>query len=597
MKFETIPQMFYEMSDKHTKESTLFEKKDGKWKGLKYSQVKKKVEDFGGGLVSLGVEKGDKVAIFSSNNRKWAVSDYAIAAIGAVSVTIYPSLIENQIEYILKHSDAKFVISENRELTERINNIKDNLPNLKGIISMSGQKRSSGDIYTFEDVEKRGEKYTKEKNLDIKNIALSVKAEDLHTLVYTSGTTGEPKGVMLLNKNIVANIIQGKAAIPVDTSDKFLSFLPLSHCFERTVGHYVPFASGSSIYYVEDMEKIADNLAEVKPTVMSTVPRLFEKMRIAILAKMKEESAIKRGIFNWSLGVGTKSCAYLFKGEKPKGMLGMKHKMANKLVFSKLRQKVGGNLRFFVSGGAALSEDVGNFFGSMSIPILEGYGLTETSPVITCNREDSIKIGTVGKPLNGVEVRIAKDGEVLCRGDNVMAGYYKNPEATKEVIDDEGWFYTGDIGLIDKDGCLKITDRKKNIIVTAYGKNVVPVPLETAITDSPLVDQCIVLGNEKPFVAGIIVPCFEALKEICKEKGIKTKDKKKLAADKKVKAIYKDVVECAMQGFAKYEKVKDFILTPEEWTIENGMLTPTLKTRRRKIMARYKENIAKLYSK
>ena len=596
MKFRTIPEMFYNTVEIMSDRAVLHDRGEGGWLGITYRELKDRVESFAYGMASLGVKKGDKIAILSTNSSKWAISDYAIAGLGAVSVTIYPTLTSSQMKYIIKHSDTKFILTENREQTQKVMEFMDSLPELLGVIVMDDSLKERDNIFHFSRIIEEGRGFREKADFDFKERALRVEPDDLLTLVYTSGTTGNPKGVMLTHKNLVSNVIGARKAIPpVGPEDRVLSFLPLSHCFERMVGHYGPFSAGCSIYYAEGIDELAKNMGEVKPTIMASVPRLFEKIHAKVVDKVMSDSALRQKIFNWALGVGIQSTHYLQRSRKPRGLLGLKFALANKLVFSKLKARVGGKLRYFFSGGAPLSSEVGEFFTAADIPILEGYGLTETSPVITVNRGNLFKIGTVGLPLAGVETEIGDDGEILCRGDNVMKGYYKNPEATSESIDSDGWFHTGDIGFFDVDGYLKITDRKKNLIVTSCGKNVAPVPLEKALSASKFVEQCLVLGNNRKFISCLIVPAFNALEEWGKTEGLSTEDREKLCKNKKVTGLYGEILESAMKGFANYERVKKFALVPEEWTIENDALTPTLKTKRRVIENRCQGLIEDIY--
>ena len=595
MEFSTIPEMYHATIARVPDCFAFFEKKEGSWVGLRYRDVEKRVEDFASGLSAMGVGKGDKIAILSGNNSKWAITDYAVACLGGITVTVFPSLIPSQIHYILDHSDTKYIVCEDEQQIEKVVPFLDSSKSLRGIISMKGGCGGKDHIIDYEKVIKKGRVNRKKTSFPLKGIAKNVRSDDLLTLVYTSGTTGDPKGVMLTHGNLVSNVIAGRKAIRVTREDRFLSFLPLSHAFERMVGHYTAFSAGSAVYYAEGIEQLAANMEEVRPTVMASVPRLFEKMHAKVVDRVNAGPGLKRKMFWWAIGVGQRSIAYLQRDRKPKGLLGFKFGLANRLVFSKLKERVGGNLRFFVSGGAPLSKEVGEFFASANIPILEGYGLTETSPVITVNRRDFYKFGTVGAPVKGVEVRIADDGEVHCRGKNVMRGYYKNDEATKEVIDEKGWFRTGDIGMLDEDGYLRITDRKKNLIVTSCGKNVAPVPLEKALSTSRYVEQCMVIGDNLKFISALIVPCYGALEDWARSRGIEIKERKDLLGKTEVQKLFDGVLRETMEAFASYERVKKYSLLPEEWTVENDMLTPTLKTKRREILKRYAPLVEKMY--
>ncbi len=596
MPFNTIAHMFENAVNEYSQKNAYFEKKDGEWVGLTYGQVKEDVYQFAAGLASLGVTKNSKVAILSTNRIRWSVSDYAIAGLGAASVTVYPTLIAPQIKYILQDSDSEYVITENREQTDKILTFIHEIDGLKGIIAMDDVQDDANHILSFSEVQKRGKAHMDENGFTYTDSIQSISPEDLLTLIYTSGTTGNPKGVMLTHKNLVANIKSGYKAINMGGDEVYLSFLPLSHSFERMTGHYTGFSMGGTTYYAESVDTVAANMLEVKPTVVIAVPRLYEKIHAKVLDKVSKDPALRQKIFWWAIKVGEQAAVYLTRNQQPTGLLAFKFKLANKLVFSKLKERVGGNLRFFVSGGAPLSKEVGTFFAAANLPIIEGYGLTETSPVITCNREEFYKFGTVGKPIDGVEVKIAEDGEILCKGDNVMSGYYKDDEATKEAIDIDGWFHTGDIGEFDEEGCLKITDRKKSILVTSGGKNVAPAPMEIALSSSKFIEQCLVIGDKRNFISALIVPSFEMLKEWATEMGIQTEDKYSLVKDEKVNTLFMGEVEKAMKNFSHYEQVKKFTLLPKEWTIESGETTPKLSVKRKAVEKNWAEEIEEIYA-
>ena len=547
-------------------------------------------------LASLGLGNDDKVAIQSTNCPRWAFSDYAIASIGAASVTVYPTLIASQIKYIIDDSDSQYVITQDKSQTDKILEFIQDSPKLKGIIAMDNTHDPAKNIISFDHLLELGEKYIKDKNFTIKKASKDVKPDDLLTLIYTSGTTGNPKGVMLTHDNLVSNVKAGAKHIDFGIEDTFLSLLPLSHVFERMTGHYTAFSLGSKTYYAESIDTIGENLIEVKPTIVIAVPRVFEKINAKVVDKVSNDPAIRQKIFWWACGVGTEAAKLLTRGQKPSGGLAFKFKIADKLVFSKLKERVGGNLRFFVSGGAPLSKEVGEFFASANIPILEGYGLTETSPVITANQEKLYKFGTVGCLVDKVQVKIAKDGEILCKGPNVMKGYYKNPEATAEAIDKDGWFHTGDIGEFDEDNYLKITDRKKSILVTAGGKNIAPAPLEIAMTSSKYIEQALAIGDTRKFVSALIVPAFEVLDEWAKDKDIDTSDRKAFVNHHLVYELFEKEVAKTMEKFSRYEQIKKFAVLPNEWTIESGETTPKLSVKRKVVVNNYAKEIEKIYA-
>ncbi len=595
MSYTTIPGMFIESTKNNSARSAYFEKVGGEWKEYTFGKAREIVENFAAGLASLGVKNDDKVAIQSANCPRWAFSDYAIASIGAVSVTVYPTLIAHQIKYIIDDSDSQYVITQDKTQTDKVLEFIKNSPKLKGIIAMDNTNDPSKKIFGYDHIIELGAKYKKEKGFTLEKASKDVKPDDLLTLIYTSGTTGNPKGVMLTHDNLISNVKAGAKHIDFGTEDTFLSLLPLSHVFERMTGHYTGFSLGSRTYYAESIDTIGDNLIEVKPTIVIAVPRVFEKINAKVVDKVSNDPAIRQKIFWWAVGVGKEAAKLLTRGQKPSGALGFKFKIADKLVFSKLKGRVGGNLRFFVSGGAPLSKEVGEFFASANIPILEGYGLTETSPVITANQEKLYKFGTVGCLVDKVQVKIAKDGEILCKGPNVMKGYYKNPEATKEAIDKDGWFHTGDIGKFDDDNYLMITDRKKSILVTAGGKNIAPAPLEIALTSSKYIEQALAIGDRRNFVSALIVPSFLVLEEWAKINKIEYKDKKALIENQLVKDLIETEVNRIMEKFARYEQIKKFALLPNEWTIESGETTPKLSVKRKEVEKNYASIIDGMY--
>jgi len=596
MTYTTIPELFFNTVDQYGNHDAFYEKVAGQWVGITFNDVFQKVDGFASGLKTLGVGKDDKVAIISTNNPRWAITDYAITCLSAVSVTVYPTLIPHQIKFILDDSEAKFIVAEDEVQAEKILEFIDESKKLEKIITMNNSLTDHEHVIAMEEVIKLGAPEI-EKGFSIRDTAQEVKPDDLLTLIYTSGTTGNPKGVMLTHNNLVSNIQAGRKAISVSEADVFLSFLPLSHSFERMVGHYTGFSAGSTVYYAESIDTVADNMMEVHPTVMTSVPRLYEKMYAKVLDKVSNDPPLRQKIFWWALGVGGRAAKLLQRNQQPTGFLAFKFGIADKLVFSKLKERVGGKIRYFVSGGAPLSKDIGEFFASANIPILEGYGLTETSPVITVNRITLYKFGTVGAPIEDVEVKIAEDGEIICRGPNVMKGYYNNPEATKEVLEDDGWFHTGDVGEFDEDGYLKITDRKKNLIVTSGGKNIAPAPLENALTKSKYIEQCLVIGDKRNFVSALVIPAFDVLEDWAKANNVSTDNHAELVKNDKVIAHYNGVVEESMRDFARYEKVKKVTLLPEPWSIETGELTPKLSVKRKVVESKFKTEIDAIYTK
>ena len=460
------------------------------------------------GLRLSGVERGDRVGILSENRPEWAIADYACLTAGLTDVPLYPTLPADQIAYILRDAGAVAIFVSNAEQAAKVASIRGELPALRSVISFD-EKAASADL-TFAGLEAIGANgETAEAVAEYKRDADAVQPGDLATLIYTSGTTGPPKGVMLTHDNIHSNVAGTRDKIPFAGHDVSLSFLPLSHIFQR-MGDYMMFATGTSIAYAENFDTVPGNLQEVRPTIVLSVPRLYEKMYARVLQNAVSSGAVKRRIFFWARRVAERRADLLLAGRRPGRLLERQYAIAQKLVFSKLKARTGGRLRYFVSGGAPLSPEINKFFFAVGLTILEGYGLTETSPVIAVNTPEAFRIGTVGKPIAGVEVKIAADGEILTRGPGVMKGYYNNPVATAEAIDSEGWFHTGDIGEL-RDGFLAITDRKKDIIVTAGGKNIAPQPLENKVKTNKYVAQAVMLGDKRKFPSMLIVPNFDQL--------------------------------------------------------------------------------------
>lgn len=596
MSYSSLAEMFYQVCDKRPTKTCFMSKENGAYQSLAFSEVKDIVQKLAGGLASLGVKKDDKVVILSENRKEWAFFDYAILTNGAATVPIYPTLLSSQVKYIINNSDAKLVIVSNKDQFEKIKKVEAQLPNVEKYIVIDSADIFHPKTISYEELLKNGESFLESNPDFINNSVSNLKRDDLATIIYTSGTTGEPKGVMLIHGNFLSNIEGALQSISVSDQDSFLSFLPLSHVFERMVGHYLAFHVGATVAYAESVDTVAENLKEVSPTLMASVPRLFEKIYGRIMDSLEEGSPIKRKIFFWAIGVGKKVTEHRQKNQPLPGGLKLKYGIATKLVFSKLHERVGGRIRFFVSGGAPLSKEIGEFFTAAGLLILEGYGLTETSPVIAVNLLDKFKFGSVGFPLKNVEVKIAEDGEILTRGPHVMIGYYKNEEATREAIDAEGWFHTGDIGHIDEEGMLVITDRKKNIIVTAGGKNIAPQYIENLLITSRYIDQAVVLGDKRKFCSALLVPNMELLEKFAKENGLKNLAGNDLLTNPQVMDLISKEVEAVSTELASYETIKKFALVDHPFTIESGELTPTLKIKRNIVEERYRDIIEGCYA-
>ncbi|HMF87555.1 MAG TPA: long-chain fatty acid--CoA ligase, partial [Gemmatimonadaceae bacterium] len=589
----TLTKLFFDAVSKFNRPDALQVKVAGAYKPISHSEVADRVRHAARGLSSLGVRRGDRVGILSENRPEWAIADFACLTAGLTDVPIYPTLPADQIAYILKDSGAVAIFVSNKEQAEKIRQIRSQVPALKTVIGFDDVPGLAN--MSMADLEKCGaEGETSGSIATYREDALLVKPDDLATIIYTSGTTGEPKGVMLSHDNIYSNVEASRKAIPFEGKDVGLSFLPLSHIFERMAGHYMMFATGTSIAYAESIDTVAANMGEVRPTLVLSVPRLYEKMYARILETALTGGFLKKKIFFWARGVADRWATEKLSGKEPGGLLGVQYGIAQKLVFSKLKTRTGGRLRYFVSGGAPLSPDINKFFYAAGLEILEGYGLTETSPVIAVNTPDNFRIGTVGKPIDGVEVMIAGDGEIMTRGPHVMKGYYNKPEATRESIEPDGWFHTGDIGEL-RDGFLAITDRKKDIIVTAGGKNIAPQPLENKVKTNKYVAQAVMLGDKRKFPSMLIVPNFDQLERWAKERNIIWTDRAQLLRMPTIQAKMEQEVNQELAGAAHFELPKKIGLIEHDFSIEKGELTPTQKVKRRAIDKNYKKLIDSLY--
>jgi long-chain acyl-CoA synthetase len=565
-------------------------------------------------MLSKGIEHGDRVGILSENRYEWAVVDLAIQMIGGINVSLYTTLPASQCEYILQDSETRmFFVSTGIQLKKAVE-VYENCEQLIEIIAFDNPKNkthaSKDFVHLFEDVLNEGAKQTEKYKSEIKKRVNAVSVEDISTLIYTSGTTGRPKGAMLTHQNIVSNVKAATKHIYWDDKDRLLSFLPLCHSFERTAGYYAIISCGAEIYYAESVDTVSKNMPEVKPTVMISVPRLFEKIYNLIVKSVEEGSDTKKKVFNWAVETGRKYAS----GKR--GLVSVQKKIADKLVFNKLKERTGGQIRLFVSGGAALPPDIDDFFKAAGLTILQGYGLTETSPVMAANKVGEEITGVVGAVIPGVTVAIkdlntgaiiaqisgedyptsltSEPGEILCKGPNVMKGYWRNEEATKEMIDDDGWLHTGDVGRF-VEGNLKITDRIKHMIVNAGGKNIYPGPIEDMFKTSKWIDQMVVVGEAQNFMAGLIVPDFEVLAKYAKDNGLDYKDNEVLISHPEIVEIFKKEIRTFSKDLASHEKIRDFRLLPNEFTVETGEITPTMKVKRRVIAEKYADQISSIF--
>ena len=568
-------------------EDALVTKINGKWEKTSSVDFYDKANQFSRGLIKLGVKPGDKIAVISHNNQtKWNITDIGILQVGAQDVPVYPTISADDYEYIFNHAEVKYIIVSNEEILEKVNQVKTNIPSLQGVYTfepITGER-------SWQEIMDLGADMSLQAALDERKKA--VKEDDLATLIYTSGTTGRPKGVMLTHKNIVTTVISSAKRVPKLPDDaRVISFLPSCHIFERMI-HYLYYYRGFRIYFAESIDQIGENIREVKPHMFTAVPRLIEKVYDKIVAKGQELTGIKKALFFWAIKVGEQ-----FDFDKiNKFPYSLKLKLARKLIFSKWREALGGELMYIVSGSAALQPRLQRVFNAATLFILEGYGLTETSGVVSVNSPNEIwKIGTVGRPIDIVEVKIAADGEILAKGPNMLVGYYKDPEKTAEVFTD-GYFHTGDIGILDEDGVLKITDRKKEMFKTSGGKYVAPQLIENAMKQSPFIEQIMVVGEGQKLVAALIQPAFDFVKEWAKRHDLNVGETfEEIANNPKVKERIMLEVEKYNEGFGKWEKIKIIELTPDEWTVDAGHLTPTMKLKRRVIKEKYIDLYNRIY--
>jgi long-chain acyl-CoA synthetase len=567
-------------------------KRAGRWTELSYAELAERVQAASLGFRELGIGAGDRVAILSENRPEWAITDYACLAARCTDVPIYPTLPSRQLEYILRDSGAVALVASGAQL-EKALAVRGRLPELRHIVTLD--PGGGEGVLGFDELLECG-RSASGRHPEWRAHALGAGPGDLATLIYTSGTTGDPKGVMLTHGNIASNVTTCCRLFTFGDRDECLSFLPLSHIFERMFGHYSMFHAGVVINYAGGIETVAADMHERRPTLMASVPRLYEKIYARVLDGVRAGPAPRRRIFTWARRVGEEWVDRTLAGAPIPPSLALRRRLADRLVFSKLRARTGGRIRYFISGGAPLSPEIARFFHAAGMPILEGYGLTETSPVIAVNTHRHTKLGTVGRPIPGVEVRVADDGEILTRGPNVMRGYFNKPEATAEALDADGWFHTGDIGLVDAEGYLRITDRKKDLIVTAGGKNIAPQPIENLAKGSKYVSNAVMLGDRRPYPIMLVVPNPEPLRTWASRHGLPTDDLERLVSVPDVHTKVEREVRKMLRDLAQFEMPKKFLLLPREFSVETGELTPTLKVRRRIVEERHKAAIEALYA-
>jgi long-chain acyl-CoA synthetase len=600
MRPSTIPAMFLQVCERYagrTGKTAYGRKVKGEWQSITHDDIGELVESFALGLLMEGFSAGERIGIVSENRVEWAVADVAISAIGAVDVPIFPTLTGKQAQYIFDNCQAACVIVSNQFQLTKLLKVRSDLPSLRKIIVMNDDVSSHDDVVRMSDIIARGRSagHDDVRRAKFADLVRRVREDDLLTIIYTSGTTGNPKGVMLTHKNLLSNIYASLDVIPMNDNDVLLSYLPMCHSYERMSGYYLAFCVGASVYMAESIDSVAENLREVRPTVMTSVPRLFERIKARVEAAVEKEGGAKRSIFRWATAVGR---AYV-DAEARGGahmVLRAQMRLADALVFAKIRERTGGRLRFFVSGGAALSVDVGTFFAMAKVRILEGYGLTETSPVLCINRVDEERLGTVGPPLPNVEIRIAADGEILARGPNVMKGYWQDQQATDEVIDPHGWLHTGDIGEFDQQGRLRITDRKKHILVSSGGKNIAPQPIEQLLAQSPLIDQIMLVGDRREYCTALVVPDEDAVRAWASNQGSTVTSMTELVRSPLLHAAIMQDIDRLQRDIAKYERVRRITILSTPFTVENGMMTPTLKVKRKVVEQTFAGLIDAMYA-
>lgn len=598
---ETIPQLFYRAVEKNLPDALAF-KRDGVYVPISHQELLGRVERLALAMEHHGLRAGDRVAFMSENRPEWAIADFACAIQGLPDVTIYATLNAAQAAFILRDSESRWAICSDRTQLDKVLAHWGSLPNLEAAVLMDGElpEGAGHALYRWADLLAEGEAMEDRRPL-VRQWGAERKASDILTLIYTSGTTADPKGAMLTHGNLVTNVLGAEATVQIGDSERALSFLPLTHIFERMAGHFLMFHVGAAIYYAESVNTVAENLLEVRPSVMASVPRIYEKIFARIYDAVSAGGFLKRLIFHWAMLAGRQAAPYLMKGQEPPSWKGMWYRTAQKVVFDKIRQRTGGRIKFAISGGAPLGPKIMEFFWIVGLPILEGYGLTETSPVITVNRLGEVLPGCVGRPLyetwNGRPfLKIAEDGEILCQGPNVMVGYWKNETATREAIDSEGYFHTGDIGRLDAQGRLYITDRKKELIVTSGGKKIAPQPIENHLKEDKYISQAVLIGDNRNYITALVVPNFDSLVRWAGYKKLHFRTHADLVQDPLVMAKLMSRIEGVNAGLSNYERIKKIAILDHEMTLEGGQLTPSLKVKRRVVNEMYGGLIESLYT-
>ncbi len=578
MRQKTLCDTFFHGCEQSAQDDRFRRKRSGNWESVSIHQFKEMVRQISGALRAHGIGKGDRVALLSYNRIEWAASDYGILTAGATTVPLYSTLPSDQCDYILRDCAAKLIIVEDEEQYNKVAHLQETVR----IVSITGTGGEKWETFLAKGADCTDEIHRKH--------ADEVSENDLATFVYTSGTTGKPKGVMLTHRNLVSNILSTQDVLDMVEGDVALSFLPLSHIFERTLD-YGLFFQGATIAYAEHIDKVAENVSEVRPTILAAVPRFYEKVYARIQESVAAMPNRRKKIFHWALRVGREESEYRIRNEKAPFWLRLKFNIASRLVFRKIHDRVGGRIKVFLSGGAPLAQKIAEFFFSAGFVVLEGYGLSETSPVLTVNYRGATRLGTVGKPVPGVDLKIADDGEILARGPNIMQGYYNMPEETREVLTEEGWFHTGDIGEFDSDGFLRITDRKKDLAKTSGGKYIAPQPIENQLKLHPAVLNAVIVADQRNFPSALLVPDMDFLRSHLQL----TEKEEQLLLHPEVTNLYEEVLSSVNKALAPFEQPKKFRLLPKDFELSEGEITPTMKIRRRVIEKKYQKVIDEMY--
>ena len=597
LSYRSIPGMLKENARLYSERTAVSYKRGDTFLSLSYAQFYQRVLMLARGLLKAGVQPGDRIAIFSENRLGWAISDFGIQSVRAVTVPIYATNTGEQAAYVLNHSGAKIVFVSTRMQYEKLLAVRDQIPGIEMVVSY---ERFLGDrtfpVYTQHQLSEVSYPLQEEEKKKIETLIDAVTPDDLITIIYTSGTTGMPKGVMLTQENVIFDAVTGMKKLgPTDRIETFLSFLPLSHVLERTGGYYAALISGYHIAFAENVQKVMENMVEVKPTAMVSVPRLFEKIYSRIYENVHQMSRFRQVLFHKAVEVGRKYVQLKYVEKKPVGLLGLQYRFFDRLVFSKVRERFGGRLQYFICGGAPLDKTINEFMWIIGLPVYTGYGLTETSPAVCLTSYDEVRFDSVGKAFEQTQLKLAEDGELLIRGPQVMKGYYHNQKATDETFEN-GWLLTGDIARIDEEGFVYIVDRKKEIIVTSGGKNIAPQPLENELRLDKYISQAMVFGDRKPYLVALLTPNIERLVDLGRDEKLNYIDMEELVNTDRVREIYTERIKELNKTLPPYETIKKFVLLPRDFSIEGGELTPTLKLKRKKIYTMYQDKIEQLYT-